>query len=205
MRHIKEKRERSLGVNLNLKGDRCNSQKCALNRRPTKPGIHGGKRRKPSSEYGLQLNEKQKIMFSYGLKEKQMRAVFKEALRKKESVTDTIIQLLERRLDNAVFRLGFAPSRVMARQFISHGHILVNKKKVRTPSFIVKPGDTVTIKPSSGNLLIFKDLSDNIKKYEAPAWLSLDKERVEGKIKSLPKDIDTIFDVNLVVDFYATK
>ena len=203
MKKSLEKKERSLGTKLFLKGERCNSPKCVMVRRPYRPGIHGKKRRGTLSEYGQQLLEKQKIMFSYGLRETQMRKVFKEASAKKESGTNALIVFLERRLDNAVFRLGFAPSRITARQYISHGHIAVNGKKVTIPSYRVKVGDAITIKPSSLNLLIFKDLSSSIKKYEPPTWLMIDKEKLEGRIKSLPQDIETPFDVNLVVDFYG--
>ena len=199
----KEKKERALGVHLFLKAERCNSGKCALVRRPYRPGVHGKSRRKQLSEYGLQLAEKQKIMFSYGLKEKAMERIFKEALHKKEAITTTIVNLLERRLDNVVFRMGFAPSRIMAKQFISHGHILVNGRKVTIASFQVKTGDVITIREKSRTTALFKDLSENLKKYETPVWLQLDKDKLEGKVKSLPFDVEIPFDINLVVDFYS--
>lgn len=199
----KEKKERALGVHLFLKAERCNSGKCALVRRPYRPGAHGKSRRKQLSEYGLQLAEKQKIMFSYGLKEKAMERIFKEALRKKEAITTTIVNLLERRLDNVVFRMGFAPSRIMAKQFISHGHILVNSRKVTIASFQVKTGDVITIREKSRTIALFKDLSENLRKYETPVWLQLDKDKLEGKVKSLPFDVEIPFDINLVVDFYS--
>lgn len=202
MRGPKEKKERALGTKLGLKAERCNSPKCAMIRRPNRPGVHS-KSRRQLSEFGQQLAEKQKIVISYGLKETQMRKAFKEALKKKESVSNTIISLLERRLDNVAYRMGFAPSRISARQYVSHGHFSVNGRKVTIPSYKVRVGDVIRIKPESANMLIFKDIAENIKKYEAPSWLSLDKEKIEGTVKSLPRDIEIPFDINLVVDFYS--
>ncbi len=199
----KEKKERALGVKLFLKADRCNSPKCAMVRRPYRPGMHGKSRRRAPSEYGQQLMEKQKIRITYGLKESQMANIFKKASKKKGSLSEAVIGLLERRLDNTVFRLGFAPSRIMARQFVSHGHILVNGRKVTVASYLVKAGDTVSIKPTSLNFLIFKELSNTIKKYQAPEWLEINAEKIEGKVKSLPLAVEMPFDINLVVDFYS--
>lgn len=199
-----EKKERSLGMKLFLKGERCNSPKCAMIRRPYRPGAHGKARRRAPSEYGQQLLEKQRIRVSYGLKEAQMRSIFKSALSKTgAAVGEIIIKSLERRLDNVIFRLGFSSSRVVARQLISHGHFLVNARKTTIPSFQVKSKDIISIKPSSKNLLIFKDLPNIIKKYEAPDWLAIDKEKLEGTVVSLPKDIEIPFDINLVVDYYS--
>jgi len=203
--HIKakEKKERALGVKLFLKAERCNSPKCAMVRRPYRPGIHGKSRHRAISEYGQQLMEKQKIKITYGLKESQMANIFKRALKKKGSLSEVIVSLLERRLDNTVFRLGFAPSRIMARQLVSHGHILVNGRKVTVASFLVKVGDVISIKPSSLNSLIFKELSNTIKKHQPPQWLTIDAEKIEGKVKSLPSAIEMPFDINLVVDYYS--
>ena len=202
MRGPKEKKERALGVKLGLKAERCNSPKCAMVRRPQRPGMHS-KSRRTLSEYGQQLAEKQKIMYSYGLKETHMRNTFKAASKKKESVSDAIINLLERRLDNVTYRMGFAPSRISARQYVSHGHFLVNGRKVTIPSYRVKKGDVIKIRPQSATMLIFKDLASNIKKYEAPDWILIDKDKLEGTIKSMPHDIEMPFDINLVVDFYS--
>ncbi len=200
-----EKKERALGMKLFLKGERCNSPKCAMIRRPYKPGVHGkSRRRKSQSEYGQQLLEKQRIKTSYGLKEAQMSRIFKSALSKTGgAIGEIIVSLLERRLDNVIFRLGFASSRIVARQFISHGHFLVNGRKVTIPSLAVKSRDIISIKPASRNLLIFKELPNIIKKYEAPDWLVIDKEKLEGKVVSLPKNIEIPFDINLVVDYYS--
>lgn len=200
-----EKKERSLGTKLFLKAHRCNSPKCALERREVKPGAHGASRRGKKSEYGEQLNEKQKIRFSYGLRESQIRKIFEAASKKAGITGNVIVQLLERRLDNVVFRLGLAPSRSVARQLINHGHIMVNGKKVTIPSFSVKTGEKITIRPQSKDQVIFKDLSENLLKYVAPLWLNINPEKLEGKIISLPADTDFPFDINMVVDFYSKQ
>lgn len=206
MKKSAEKKERSLGMKLFLKGGRCSSPKCVMVRRPYRPGVHGkSRRRRALSEYGQQLLEKQRIKVSYGLKEAQIRRLFKEALiiKRGVAVDKNIVASLERRLDNVIFRFGLASSRVIARQLISHGHLLVNNKKVTIPSFSVKIGDFISIKPSSKNLLIFKDLPNTIKKYETPDWLKLDKEKLEGQVVSLPQDTKFPFDINLVIDYYS--
>jgi len=203
MQRSREKKERALGMKLFLKGERCSSPKCAMVRRPNRPGIHGSKRRRAISEYGEQLLEKQRIRVNYGLREAQLAKIVKNSLKKTGAISETIINYLERQLSNVVFRLGLASSRVIARQLINHGHFLVNGKKVTSPSYFVKAGDTISIKPSSQNLLIFKDLLIKIKKYEPPEWLSLDREKLEGKVISLPKNIEIPFDINLVVDYYS--
>lgn len=203
MKKSAEKQERALGMKLFLKGERCSSPKCAMVRRPNRPGIHGSKRRRAISEYGEQLLEKQRIRVNYGLREAQLAKIVKNSLKKTGTISETIINELERQLSNVVFRLGLASSRVIARQLINHGHFLVNGKKVTSPSYFVKAGDMISIKPSSQNLLIFKDLLIKIKKYEPPEWLSLDREKLEGKVISLPKNIEIPFDINLVVDYYS--
>lgn len=204
MPRSQEKKERSLGVKLFLKGERCSSPKCVMVRRPYRPGVHGKKRRRALSEYGQQLLEKQKIKISYGLREAQIRRLIKSALNKTgAAVNEIIISSLERRLDNAVFRLGFTPSKTVAKQMISHGHFLVNGRKVTAPSYVLKIGDIVSIKPSSNNLLIFKELPNIIKNYEAPEWLEIDKAKLEGKMVSLPKETAMPFDINLVIDYYS--
>ncbi len=190
-------------MKLFLKGERCSSPKCAMVRRPYRPGVHGKARRRPISEYGTQLLEKQRIRISYGLREEQLSKIFKLALGKPGVTSELILNSLERQLSNVVFRLGFAASRIIARQLVSHGHFLVNGKKINIPSCHVKVGDVISIKPSSRELLIFQDLPNIIKKYEPPQWLSLDKEKMEGKVEFLPRDVETPFDINLVVDYYS--
>ena len=205
MFNTQEKKERALGVKLFLKPHRCASPKCVSVRRPTKPGVHGrGRgRRSAMSEFGEQLLEKQKFQFSYGLRETQMRRIFKEALKNPAITGDIIVSLLERRLDNVVYRLGFAPSRSVARQLVSHGHIVVGGRKVTIPSYRVKVGDLVAIRPASNDHQAFKEIAATLKKYEPPAWLNLDKDKLEGKVVSLPKDYEIPFDINLVVDYYS--
>jgi small subunit ribosomal protein S4 len=198
----REKRERRLGAKLLLKAERCNSPKCATVRRPYPPGIHGKKRGAALTEYGQQLQEKQKVKFTYGIREAQMKKIFMAAAKNPGVTGEMIISLLERRLDNVVFRLGLALSRSIARQLINHGHILINNRKTRVPSYQVNIGDIITIRPQSKDHRVFKDLAINLKRYEPPIWLIIDKEKFEGKILSLPKDFEIPFDINMVVDYY---
>jgi len=201
----KEKKERSLGTKLFLKAHRCASGKCAIDRRQVRPGAHGASRRGAKSEYGQQLSEKQKIRFTYGLREAQIGRVFRTASKKTGVTSHVVIQLLETRLDNVVFRLGFAPSRSVARQLINHGHIMVNGKKTTIPSLLVKVGDKISIRPQSKDHIVFKDLSANLMKYVAPVWLNVNPEKAEGKVVALPTDIEFPFDINMVVDFYSKQ
>jgi len=205
MARVLEKKERSLGTKLSIRGDRAGSPKSALTRKPYKPGQHGKKFSK-MSEFGTQLQEKQKIKFTYGVTEKQLKSIFESAADQSHaSAIDVITASLETRLDNAVVRIGFVPSRSIARQVVSHGHILVNGKKVTTPSYRVKPGETITISVSSKNLPVFEDLKTKLKNYEVPSWLSLNKDTLEGKVESSPKDVNFPFNINLVVDYYSKK
>ncbi|MBN2197674.1 30S ribosomal protein S4 [Candidatus Wolfebacteria bacterium] len=199
----KEKQERALGMKLFLKGERCNSPKCAMIRRPNRPGMHGSKRKRNLSEYGAQLLEKQRVRVSYGLQEKQMAKVIEKAFKKPGAVNETIVSYLESQLSNVVFRLGLASSRIVARQLIAHGHIWVNGRKITSSFHFVKKGDVVSIKPSSLKLLIFKDLPVKLKKHELPDWLFLDIEKLEGKVLNSPQNIELPFDIGLVVDYYS--
>jgi len=199
----KEKKERSLGAKLFLKPHRCSSPKCVTVRRPTKPGLHGKMRRRALSEYGQQLMEKQKIKFTYGIREAQMRKVFEAAAKHRGITGEMIINFLERRLDNVVYRLGLALSRSVGRQLVGHGHIIVNGKKVTIPSYEIKANDVIAIRPQSKDHHEFKDLAERLKQYEPPIWLFLDKALFEGKVISLPKDFEIPFDVTLVVDYYS--
>lgn len=198
----REKKERSLGTKLFLKASRCNSPKCVTVRRPIRPGLHG-KGYKNFSEFGQQLREKQKIRFTYGIREAQMERIFQKASKNPGVTGEIILSLLERRLDNVVYRLGFSASRSVGRQLVGHGHILVNGRKVTIPSHQVRVGDIISIRPQSLNHPAFKDLADKLQKYEALVWLALDPAKLEGRIISEPKDFEAPFDVNLVVDFYA--
>jgi small subunit ribosomal protein S4 len=202
MFNTSEKRERSLGTKLFLKGARCLGPKCVTVRRPNPPGPHTKLRRK-LSEYGKQLREKQRIQWSYGLRESQLERLFAEALKNPAVTGDMVFRLLEQRLDNVAFRLGFASSRSVARQLVGHGHFVVNGRKVTIPSYRVKAGDVIGIRAASKDHPLFKELSNTLKTYEPPQWLHMDKEKYEGKVISLPKDFDMEFDVNMVVDYYS--
>lgn len=198
----KEKKERALGVKLFLKGERCNSLKCAMIRKPYRPGQHS-KRRRALSDFGRQLKEKQKIQISFGLRDRQMRMIFKNIAVKKGWSGQEILNNLEKRLDNVIFRLGFALSRITARQLVGHGHFLVNGKKVTIPSYLVKAGDKISIREGSRSLKIFGDLPLKLKKYEAPEWLRVDKEKIIGEIIKKPEAGETLFDPNIVMEYYS--
>jgi small subunit ribosomal protein S4 len=197
-----EKRERSTGTKLFLKPHRCNSPKCVTMRRAQRPGQHG-KNYKSLSEYGQQVKEKQKIRFTYGIREGQMKMLVGKAIKNQGVTGEVIMQMLERRLDNTVFRMGLAPSRSVARQMVNHGHIIVNKHRTNIPSYQVRVNDVIFIRPQSREYVMFKDLAEKLKKYEAPSWLKIDAEKLEGKVVSIPKDLDKTFDVNMVVDYYS--
>jgi small subunit ribosomal protein S4 len=198
------KKERRLGTPLFLKPFRSATGKAAMARRPGKPGQHGQARtRRGGSEFGKQLAEKQKIQFTYGIRDSQMRIIFKKASKSLSTTGPLFVSLLERRLDNVVYRLGIAPSRSVARQIVGHGHIQVNGKRVNIPSCQTKVGDVIAIRPQSKEYGMFKDLADRLKKADAPNWLTLNPETATGTVKMLPKDIDTGFDISLVVDYYS--
>ncbi len=203
MFNTQEKRERALGVKLGLKPNRCSSPKCATVRNPARPGPHGKSFRRASSEFGDQLREKQKIRASYGVREAAMRKVFKAALKDKGATGTLMMSLLERRLDNVVYRLGIAPSRSVGRQLVGHGHILVNGHRTDIPSYVVRVGDVIAIRAASKDHAGLRNLAESMKHYEAPVWLTLDKEKAEGKVAQAPKDFDVPFDVNMVVDYYS--
>ncbi|MCD4694341.1 30S ribosomal protein S4 [bacterium] len=198
---------RRVGEKLMLKGDRCNSPKCAMVKRNYPPGIHGPKliRRKKQSEYGIQLNEKQKAKKQYGLMEKQFRIIFDKAQRKTGKTGFNLMKLLERRLDNVIFRLGFASSRSNARQLVNHGHFNINGRKVNIPSFEVKEGDIIEIKSSSKRNKIFKDLVEKLKKHEAPGWLNLDKSELKAKVLHEPgeEDVQSNINTQMIIEHYS--
>ncbi len=198
---VKEKKERSLGEHLHLKGYRCQSPKCAVVRRPYRPGPHGQKRHSVS-DFGKQLKEKQKFKLTYGIDENNLRKIFKDAERSRTSTIEKITELVERRLDNVVFRMGIAPSRSQARQIIIHGHIFVNKKRVRSPGFLVKMNDTVSVREESKAKQTFKNLKENLKNYEMPAWLAFDADKMEGKVIELPRQAEIPVEINLLVESF---
>ena len=202
----KEKIERRIGEKLFLKGERSFSQKTAVSRRPYPPGLHGKKRRRGRSEYGTQLREKQKVRYLYGLGDGELKRYFEEALADKNKPTaDMLAELLERRLDNAVFRLGFAVSRSIARHLVSYGHILVNGRCVRRPSLRVKIGDIISPKVNELSSTLWRDLEIRLKKYTPPEWLDLAKDKHEGKAVRLPNmgDVMTQQNMSLVVEYYS--
>ncbi len=203
MFNTKAKQERKLGTPLFLKPYRSATGKSAIVRRPSRPGQHGAARRRAGSEFARQLLEKQKLRFTYGVREAQMKKYFTIAMKSDESTGAALVTLLERRLDNVVYRLGLAPSRSVARQVVGHGHIQVDGKRVSAPSAQTYIGDVVRIRPQSKDYAPFKDLAERLKKADAPAWLSVNAETAEGTVKALPKDVDTSFDISLVVDYYS--
>lgn len=190
------------GKKLFLKGDRCYSSKCAIDRRGYAPGQHGQGRSK-ISDYGLQLREKQKAKRFYGLQETQFRNLFDKAARKSGITGENLLILLETRLDNVVFRLGFASSRKEARQLVNHGHFQVNGKKVNIPSYTVKPGDVIKVKEKSTNSPKFKEVKEM--SITVPSWVAVDVEKLEGKILSVPtrSEIDTPVAEHLIVELYS--
>ncbi len=194
-----------------LKSGKCYTAKCPLTRKPYIPGIFGKTRGKHSkrgvSEYGSQLREKQKIRFTYGLREKQFSNYVKEAKKKSEiDVSAALFNILESRLDNVVFRLGLAESRSRARQIVSHGHIMVNTRKVNIPSYRVKLGDKIYIRPQSLSKGIFKDLEIRLKKYDSSSWLKLDKDLTSGNVAGKPAIGDEMGmedSLNVIMEFYS--
>jgi len=191
-------------LKLMLKGDRCYSDKCAFDRRSYAPGQHGQKRGK-YSDYGIQLREKQKVKRMYGLSEKQFKLFFKKADRMKGITGTNLLVLLERRIDNIIFRLGFASSRPQARQLVRHNHVLVNGKKVNIASFLVKKGDTVEIKENSKKVKVINESLDTVVRRGVPQWLDIDKENFKGLIKSYPErdDLTMPMQEQLIVELYS--
>jgi len=192
-------------VKMFLKGDRCYSDKCAFDRRAYPPGQHGQRRGRKISDYGVQLREKQKVKRMYGLSENQFRLFFKKADRQRGITGTNLIVLLERRLDNVVYRLGFVNSRTQGRHFAKHNHFLVNGKKVNIPSYVIKIGDTIEIREKSRNIQIFGDSMEAVARRSVPAWLELDKEKFKGEVKVFParEDITTPIQEQLIVELYS--
>ncbi|MFQ5455944.1 MAG: 30S ribosomal protein S4 [Nitrospirota bacterium] len=183
------------GVKLFLKGSRCYADKCAMDRRGYGPGQHG-QRRTRITEYRIQLREKQKLKSIYGIMEKQFRGYFFKADRKQGITGENLLQLLERRLDNIVYRIGFSVSRNQSRQMVTHGHFLVNGKKVDIPSYLIKEGDIVEPKEKSRKLSSIEMAMENAQGREIPSWLEVDKENLKGKILHLPEKEDIFLPVD---------
>ena len=191
-------------LKLFLKGERCYTDKCALERRNYPPGQHGQGRPK-FSEYSIQLREKQKVKRMYGLLEKQFRRTFAEASRTKGITGETLLVLLERRLDNVAYRLGFATSRAEARTLVRHGHVLVNGKKVNIPSYTVRAGDVVSVKEPSRQLGRVQSAMEGAQRRGVPDWAEVDRDTCSGKIKILPTRSDVTMPINekLIVELYS--
>ncbi|MER3407106.1 MAG: 30S ribosomal protein S4 [Patescibacteria group bacterium] len=184
--------------------ERCLSHKCALSRRRTRPGMHGKKLRKLSL-YGRQLLEKQRLKISYLINEKQMKRYVEMAKKMNKPAPEALIEILERRLDNVVWRAGYVPNKTTARQLVSHGHFLVNGRRVKTPSYLVEPGDIIEIRPQSRDIQPFKDLSERTKNFIVPSWLKVDPNTFKTEVLKLPQynEIPHNFNLGLVIDFYS--
>ena len=190
------------GAKLFLQGERCTSKKCAMEKRPVAPGMHGVTRKK-ASEYNIQLREKQKVKRAYGLLEKQFREYYEEAERMRGVTGENMLALIEKRLDNVVYRMGIGSSRAQSRQIVNHGHITVNGKDVDIPSYEVKTGDVIAVKESKKDNALFKELRGA--KIVMPRWVEFDTESFTGKIIDNPKreDIDLNINEQLIIELYS--
>jgi small subunit ribosomal protein S4 len=195
---------RRSGEKLFLKGSRCFTPKCAVEKRPKSPGQQTGRRRR-FSDRGLQLREKQKARYTYGTLERQFRRTFTQAERQAGITGENLLVLLERRLDNVVYRLGFADSRSQARQLVQHGHIILNGRKTDIPSCLVKEGDTISWREGSNKAEYYQQLAQTIEAKTVMSWLSLDRQNLVGQVLSLPtpEEIDARFDGKAIVEYYS--
>ena len=192
------------GAKLFLKGTRCYTKKCSFERRPTPPGQHGVRRRK-MGEFGIQLREKQKVRRVYGVLERQFRNYFNDAETQTGVTGEALLVSLETRLDNVVFRLGFASSRAQARQLVSHGHFAVNGVPSNVPSYALKPGDRIEVRESRRGREAFKVIKETIRSHQAPEWLGLDAAKLAGSVVSIPRRDQMPLDLSeqLVVEYYS--
>jgi len=188
-----------------LKGEKCFGPKCPFEKRPYPPGMHGKTKRKKPQGFGMQLREKQKAKATYGMLERQFGRFFEVAARKKEATGEFLMVLLERRLDNVVHKLGFAPSRASARELINHGHFLVNGRKVDIPSYLLKPKDSIMLREKSKDVPMVKTSLERTDPKILPAWLSLDKEILQGSVERYPtrEEITTPIQERLIVELYS--
>lgn len=200
----KEKKERSLGEHLHVKGARCDSPKCAAVRKPYKPGQHGkdGRRRAPS-DFGRQVSEKQKFKVVYGLHEKTLRRLFAIAAESETGTDRKLVELMERRLDNVLYRMGFAPTRSAARQLAVQGHVLVNGRRTKSPGYSIKTGDVIGVREESKTKGAFKELPKSLLEYQAPAWLKIDPAKLEGKVVGDPQTEEVPFEASLLVESFS--
>jgi len=199
---------RRTGVKLFLKGEKCFSVKCAMVKKPYPPGQKGKRRTSPLSEYGKELKEKQKIRNWYNLSETQFKKYVKETLKKRKTVENPaqlLIEKLEKRFDNVIFRLGFASSHPQARQLVSHGHFLVNNKPIDIPTYDVKVGNKISVRPNSLKKTAFQNRIKIIKKYEIPSWLKLNKEKLEGEVIGKPtlEEVSPPAEISAIFEFYS--
>ena len=192
-------------LKLFLKGDRCYGDKCAFDRRSYAPGEHGQRRRGKTSDYGIQLREKQKVKRMYGLSEKQFHLFFEKADRQKGVTGTNLLVLLERRLDNVVYRLGFVNSRNQGRHFVLHNHFMVNGKKVNIPSYLIKVGDEVSLCEKSKKVQAINDSLEAVVRRGVPQWLELEKDQMKGVIKNFPvrEDLTMPMQEQLIVELYS--
>jgi len=192
-------------LKLFLKGDRCFKDKCAFERRAYAPGQHGQGRRAKISDYGIQLREKQKVRKMYGLLEKQFRGYYMKAVQMKGVTGENLLSILERRMDNVVFKMGFAASRSEARMMVTHGHFSLNGHKANIPSIILKPGDVLEIKETSKKLSRFQEMAAAMDRKTVPSWLEASKASMSGKVLSNPTREDIALPVNesLIVELYS--
>lgn len=188
-----------------LKGDRCYGDKCAFDRRGYAPGEHGQRRRGKLSDYGIQLREKQKVKRMYCLSEKQFRITFKKADRQKGITGTNLLVLLERRLDNVVYRLGFVNSRTQGRHFVRHNHFLVNGKRVNIPSYTIKVGDEIQVAEKSQKVQAIGEALESVVRRGVPQWLELEKDKLKGVVKSFPvrEDLTMPMQEQLIVELYS--
>lgn len=196
---------RRAGEKLILKGERCNTAKCAMIKRNYPPGFHGPKNRKRLTEYGEQLQEKQKAKRQYNLLEKQFKLTFDKAKAQKGNAGENFLILLEMRLDNVIYRSGLGESRAQARQLVNHGLFAVNGTSVDIPSYSLKTGDIITIKNNKKGAKIFKNISETLKKKEIPGWLNVDQKEISSKVLHKPdmKTINPVFNIQMVIEYYS--
>ena len=199
---------RRAGIKLFLRGDRCLSQKCPMVKKPYPPGPKAKKRVKALSEYGKELKEKKKLKNWYNLEERQFRKYVREILKARGKVADAgaaLIKVLESRLDNVVFKLGFAPSKLAARQMVSHRHFMINGRAINISSYLVKKGDKVSVNPHSTKKIIFQKLSSILKKHNPPSWLKLDAEKLEAKVIDSPNLEEAVppAELSAIFEFYS--
>ncbi len=196
---------RRSGEKLMLKGGRCFTPKCAMDRRNKPPGQQSLRRRRRVSDRGLQLGEKQKARYTYGVLERQFKLLFAQAERQSGITGENLLVLLERRLDNVIYRLGFADSRSQARQLVQHGHIMLNERKTDIPSCLVTEGDTISWREGSTKTEYYKQLLQSIESKSVLSWLSLDRQNLVGQVLSLPTpdDIDAKFNGKTIVEYYS--